>query len=141
MANVKRMQCKDIPDAMFLAAVDEAACNSGLSVGLVWDVRHELGGLPRNLVLAKARKLIARGLLDGCGCGCRGDFQVIPQPEPVVAYRVTATEWEHGWVLAIHDVGITQCVDQEEAVAVIQDYLELDGRDITGPITIKWVTP
>ena len=33
-------------------------------------------GLPENLVLAKARKLIKRGLLDGCACGCRGDFEL-----------------------------------------------------------------
>lgn len=31
---------------------------------------------PDNLVLAKMRKLFDRGLIDGCSCGCRGDYHV-----------------------------------------------------------------
>lgn len=29
---------------------------------------------PRKVALAKMRSLINRGLVDGCACGCRGDF-------------------------------------------------------------------
>jgi hypothetical protein len=32
--------------------------------------------VPRNLLLAKTRKMIAAGTLTGCACGCRGDFEV-----------------------------------------------------------------
>ena len=31
---------------------------------------------PRKVVLAKMRALIRRGLVEGCPCGCRGDFQI-----------------------------------------------------------------
>jgi hypothetical protein len=41
-----------------------------------WEVTGLLGA-PRKVVLAKARKLIKRGLLGGCGCGCRGDWHVL----------------------------------------------------------------
>lgn len=85
-------KCSDIPDGLFLAAVDQAAALRGFSVAFVWDVAVVLAGhpelvgtslatsddgpgLPDPLVRAKARKLIRRGLLDGCWCGCRGDFE------------------------------------------------------------------
>jgi len=31
-------------------------------------------GVPPKVVLAKMRSLIKKGLVDGCPCGCRGDF-------------------------------------------------------------------
>ena len=43
-----------------------------------WHVQAELetvlGPIPENLFMAKARKLIARRLMGGCDCGCRGDW-------------------------------------------------------------------
>lgn len=33
-------------------------------------------GTPPRLVLAKMRRLIRRGLVSGCDCGCRGDFEI-----------------------------------------------------------------
>lgn len=35
--------------------------------------------IPYKLVTAKAKSLIRRGLIDGCGCGCRGDFEILPK--------------------------------------------------------------
>lgn len=32
--------------------------------------------LPEKLVLGKMRMLMRRGLVTGCGCGCRGDFEI-----------------------------------------------------------------
>jgi hypothetical protein len=31
-------------------------------------------GIPDKLALSKMRALMRRGLVDGCACGCRGDF-------------------------------------------------------------------
>ena len=31
---------------------------------------------PEKVALAKMRSLIKRGLVDGCPCGCRGDFEL-----------------------------------------------------------------
>lgn len=37
---------------------------------------HDWPGVPPKVVLAKAQRLINRGMLTGCTCGCRGDFGV-----------------------------------------------------------------
>lgn len=55
-----------------------------------WDVQKVLGGVPLEalvdeevpgvpwkIVLAKAKRLINRKIIDGCPCGCRGDFEII----------------------------------------------------------------
>lgn len=34
---------------------------------------------PEKLVLSKMRKLMRRGLIDGCPCGCRGDYRILPK--------------------------------------------------------------
>ena len=72
------MQCKDIPDTpilQFLAKNPKTWHN--------WFEGHEKDvgqamppGTPRKLVLAKMRSLIKRKLVDGCDCGCRGDFVI-----------------------------------------------------------------
>jgi hypothetical protein len=72
------MQCKDIPDAVFLAAV-RAAPAVVIGWRMRWDVHNELEAalgfeVPEKLLMAKARKLESRGLLGGCTCGCRGDW-------------------------------------------------------------------
>jgi hypothetical protein len=41
----------------------------------VWDLEERLG-LPEQVVLTRGADLIGRGLLDGCPCGCRGDYLV-----------------------------------------------------------------
>lgn len=46
--------------------------------------------IPEKIVLAKARKLIRRGVIDGCACGCRGDFE-IPAPKPPDSGKTGAT--------------------------------------------------
>lgn len=33
--------------------------------------------IPAKVVMAKAKSLERRGLVEGCCCGCRGDFQVL----------------------------------------------------------------
>jgi len=76
------MQCKDIPDSVFLKAVWDtpgAWENGGEDVWrMEWEVRKTLDvvipNIPDRLFRAKARRLIERDLLDGCACGCRGDY-------------------------------------------------------------------
>ncbi|WP_435279189.1 hypothetical protein [Streptomyces sp. 1222.5] len=76
MVGNRRMQCKDIPDDVFIAAVRRVGKYG--SWRMAWDVEAELaktvGPVPYNLFLAKARKLCDRTLLHGCPCGCRGDY-------------------------------------------------------------------
>jgi hypothetical protein len=102
-ATATSKQAKDISDADFLAAID-TVCTIRRSHGFGasrWDIAAVLAGdaarvaetarlldagsphgagivdypdFPDKLILAKARKLVRRGVVEGCCCGCRGDF-------------------------------------------------------------------
>ncbi len=74
------MQCKDIPDRPILEHVKKHG-----GIGCTWfnledtpkSVIHAMPkGLPQKIVLAKMKQLIRRGVVSGCGCGCRGDFEI-----------------------------------------------------------------
>lgn len=41
------------------------------------DVEEKFPGVPWKVLLAKARACRKKGLIDGCCCGCRGDFEVV----------------------------------------------------------------
>lgn len=69
------MQAKDIPDEAFLAAV-RVVNNVERRWAFYGDLMSALPGIPYKVLRAKADKLIRRGLLDGCACGCRGDFRM-----------------------------------------------------------------
>ena len=86
------MQAKDIPEGPlldWLARQDMPAtwwetrqknvCGNGFLVvndGLAPTVLEAMpAGTPPKVALAKMRSLIRRGLVEGCGCGCRGDFE------------------------------------------------------------------
>ena len=80
------MQCKDIPDIPILKFL--------LSKKGQWCTRHRSYersvclAMPRNapdkLVLAKMKMLIRRGLVKGCTCGCRGDFEITEKGESLI---------------------------------------------------------
>jgi hypothetical protein len=79
-----RLQAKDIPDQVVIDAVVSQygvhggnGPNNGLASSSLWDVQRVLSDYPPKVVLAKLASLIERGMLDGCACGCRGDFAVI----------------------------------------------------------------
>lgn len=69
------MQAKDIPDGAFLAAV-RVVNNVERRWAFYGDLMATFPGIPYKVLRAKAGKLIRRGLLEGCDCGCRGDFWV-----------------------------------------------------------------
>lgn len=79
----RRMQCKDIPDAVLCDAVRRTPLPPGsgsVPWRMSWDVHAALeevtGPVPYRLFLAKVRKLFAKGLMGGCDCGCRGDYHL-----------------------------------------------------------------
>lgn len=88
MMGARRMQCKDIPDSVFLEAVRRAGVPGRWRMR--WEVQAELervlGPIPVNLFLAKARKLIAAKKMGGCGCGCRGDYELADESDVDPAY-------------------------------------------------------
>lgn len=87
------MKCKDIPDRPileFLAVQDSwASWINPTEFGDAIDDptwmpyvgRAMPPGVPAKLRIAKMAKLIRRGLVDGCDCGCRGDYELSEQGE------------------------------------------------------------
>ena len=73
----KALQCKDIPDRPILEFLDRLQgtwANWNYSDS-PYNVRLAMPpDLPDKLVLAKMKQLMHRGLVEGCDCGCRGDF-------------------------------------------------------------------
>lgn len=71
------MQAKDVPDLPvleFLAAL--GTCGNWYE-GCDNSVLNAMpDGTPAKVALAKMRSLIKRGLVSGCPCGCRGDFEI-----------------------------------------------------------------
>lgn len=80
------IQCKDIADEPILQFLLKAKGNL-----CSWhSVRN---ALPENfaakkLILAKMGQLIKRGLINGCPCGCRGDFQITPKGEEYLSINI-----------------------------------------------------
>ncbi len=76
------MQCKDIPTEPIVRFINGVFQDN--PPGYRWcnwyddsslSVRNAMpSGTPDNLVIAKMRQLVKRRLVDGCPCGCRGDF-------------------------------------------------------------------
>ena len=71
------VKASDIPDSDFLASIQRHSSNIGASIGRI---EADFPASPPKVVLAKARSLLKRGLISGCGCGCRGDFRIKEAP-------------------------------------------------------------
>lgn len=72
------MQCKDTPDKdilKFLVNLNGrwATWFDGYDHSVINCMPK---GTTEKLALAKMSKLIKRGLVNGCNCGCRGDFVI-----------------------------------------------------------------
>lgn len=77
----KRLQAKHVPDEALLAEIDRQNRERPHYAGAIWWEAAERLGLPGKIVLAKARALVKRGIVEGCCCGCRGDFRRRARPE------------------------------------------------------------
>ena len=80
------MQCKDIPDIpilKFLLSNKGTWCNwyRGYDHSVCLAMPNDT---PCKLVLAKMKTLIRRGLVKGCTCGCRGDFEITEKGESLL---------------------------------------------------------
>lgn len=81
---------KEIPDDLFIRAVAECSKASAWGNSTSWATRYDvevwlsehLGGpVPWKVVVAKARAVIKKGRMEGCTCGCRGDFDLRGYPD------------------------------------------------------------
>lgn len=84
-----RYQCKDISTLTILEFLKSLLVDDGRSTlqpKATWGESHSMptvnAAIPdsipkdRNLILAKMQNLIHRGLVEGCDCGCRGDYVI-----------------------------------------------------------------
>lgn len=77
-----RLQAKDIQDIdvlRFIGTHDkDQTSRDGKKWVLVYDFEEDpvFAQYGRKLLLAKCASMIRRGLIDGCACGCRGDFEM-----------------------------------------------------------------
>lgn len=87
-----RVQAKHIPTDAILAMLANEEYEYGLGahlreVSALFDDRF-----PWKVVLAKMRGLIKRGLVSGCDCGCRGDFEITAAGRRALAHTEEATQ-------------------------------------------------
>ncbi len=68
------MKASDIPDIAFLLVLGAR----DPEWTLIWDLRAAFAPLPDKVITAKGRGLATRKvpLVDGCWCGCRGDWNL-----------------------------------------------------------------
>lgn len=74
----KAVQAKDVTNLQALDAVCECAAARKGGYALLADLEDMLRLPTVKIVLAKLRKLIHQGFVDGCACGCSGSFILTP---------------------------------------------------------------
>jgi hypothetical protein len=90
----KGFQCKDIPDQPILEFLNRhpGQWHNWYS-GNQFNVSQAMPkGIPERLVLGKMRMMIRRGVVNGCDCGCRGDF-VITEKGVLEVKTPRAIDW------------------------------------------------
>lgn len=87
------MQAKDIPEEPILRYLaDMPATRTAARWCPVSDETPTImaavpSGTPEKVALAKMHALIRRGLVDGCACGCRGDFTITDKGRSLMGSR------------------------------------------------------
>lgn len=72
------MKATDIPEEAMLAAIGRDMEERGtLNIGACTWTLAEREGWPLKVATAKLRRMARRGLVDGCSCGCRGDWTIL----------------------------------------------------------------
>lgn len=69
------MKCKDIADEPLVRFIATKQAQKNLWVN-TWDFEPPYSDLPDKLFRAKMGQLMKRGLITGCNCGCRGDYEI-----------------------------------------------------------------
>lgn len=79
------MRGSDITDRQFLTAMHEVLARHSYTTLTRWDLRPYFLDVPDKVILSKARKLIKRGLIVGCACGCSGDLAILDKGRDLLA--------------------------------------------------------
>ena len=75
------MQCKDISTEKILEWLNNRRINKKIWACWFDGFENSIGqcmpeDVPDKLKIVKMSNLIDKGLVDGCGCGCRGDYEI-----------------------------------------------------------------
>ncbi len=90
----KTIQAKHIDDCVILPLIGKLSTEACLHMNVTppsefgWVMTWDLGphfAVPWKVLMAKLRGLKARDLIDGCTCGCRGDFVLTESGRALVA--------------------------------------------------------
>lgn len=73
---MKKVQAKHVTDAQILYVIYQVE-NREARWTFIEDLEIYYPMLPAKVLLAKCRSMIKRGVIRGCACGCRGDFERI----------------------------------------------------------------
>lgn len=91
---------RDIDNADFVFAILTVGARKRTRMTLRWDVQAELeikyGPIPEKIITAKARRLIDSGLIEGCCCGCRGDYEVRAVTARALGFVADASDGRSG---------------------------------------------
>lgn len=68
------MKCSELSEEVIFAAVRLA--KYPILGQNRWEIYKAFPGVPEKVVQAKLRNMVARKKLNGCACGCRGDFLI-----------------------------------------------------------------
>jgi hypothetical protein len=86
------MQAKNISDDVILEAIKASALRTSGWAHL-WHIQETLSAFPPKVVRAKLKSMIRRQVIGGCACGCRGDFEILPE---VPSYLDSLSKPTHG---------------------------------------------
>lgn len=91
------MQCKDIPTVPILELLERISPHWAFWFEGEYSVRSAMpADVPDKLVMAKMNALIRRGLVSGCPCGCRGDYEIADKGRAMLAeHRGAVPASEH----------------------------------------------
>lgn len=86
---MNKIQSKDIPNEPILTFLKSLEGKEYSSATLFKGFSNSLSQVfPDNsnekMILAKMKKLVKAGLVDGCTCGCRGDFVLLPKGHELI---------------------------------------------------------
>jgi hypothetical protein len=82
----RAVQAKDIPDTEILRVVYDL-CRESAAWAVGWHVCERLPGFPEKVVQAKLARQLKRGLMTGCPCGCRGDWELTARGYEVLGVK------------------------------------------------------
>ena len=82
MIAARRIKASDLSDARILEVLnrhpDESHTHwTGEASTMLRVMDPEYPDAPVKVLMAKLRSMKRRGLIDGCGCGCRGDWRTL----------------------------------------------------------------